>query len=640
MSFVSVTTPESGIVRDGLLYWINPSLASSYSGSGTTIYDLSGNDYDSSLQSGAGFSADNGGVFSTNGSSSWIKLENNFLGPTEFNANAHYTISMWFRTVGDGGGMLLGQSNNATIGAANSYIAAIYVGTDGILRTFCLDEPSNGRTTVDISDLRDNKWHNVVVTFAGTGAGAHKTYVDGVLKGSVTKSGYINYGSTYYYTVGGGKATGWVGAMSNNFWFNGNIGDFKYYNRALTDIEVLQNFRAMAPRYGLLYYDIVQDDLLFNIDSFYPPSYGGSGTVLTDTVKGLTVDFDGAVATGYGISPYTTPNGWDFNGSNATEYVNQNSSDFEFQYGDSFSVEAVVYVNENANSGYIVSNRQIDASGVHYSGWTMLQDVGKIHCFIGGYPSSSYDWRRIAISTTDFNAHVYQKWSHIVWSNDGTIGGSKLYINGVDRTNSSSDDATPPYTINYDSDFKLGFAADTSNASSVHPFDGNISACRVYNKNLSSDEVRRNYNAVANNYGLVPLPLEQLVLTYGRSTTVVGDVESGIYSDGATIYNGWSTGALLFYDATKDGTWSDDGNGLLWNQVDATTISNWAGYLGTGGGMFKIYETGTKTLIFSYEYSGYRTWAGNSKQYGQFSKDYTGVVPGYNQRVDVYHIPV
>ena len=638
MSFVSVTTPESGIVRDGLLYWINPSLASSYSGSGTTIYDLSGNDYDSSLQSGAGFSADNGGVFSTNGSSSWIKLEDNFLGPTEFNANSHYTISMWFRTVGTGGGMLLCQSNNATIGAATSWISTIYVGTDGILRTYCLDEPSNGRTTVDISDLRDNKWHNVVVTFAGTGAGAHKTYVDGVLKGSVTKSGNISYSSTYYYTVGGGKATGWVGAMSDNFWFNGNFGDFKYYNRALTDIEVLQNFRAMAPRYGLLYYDIVQDDLLFNIDSFYPPSYGGSGTVLTDTVKGLTVDFDGAAATGYGISPYTTPNGWYFNGSNATEYVNQNSSDFEFQYGDSFSVEAVVYVNENSGSGYIVSNRQTDASGTEYSGWAMFHDAGKISCFIGGYPSSSYDWRWIKISPTDFNAHVYQKWSHIVWSNDGTTGGSKLYVNGVDRTNSSSDDATPPYTINYDSDFKLGFAADTSNASSVHPFDGNISACRIYNKNLSTEEVRHNYNAVANNYGLVPLPLEQLIFTYANVATNVGAPEIGIYP--STIYNGWSSGAMFFYDVTKDGTWTDDGNGLLWNQVDATTISNWAGYLGTGGGTFKIYETGTTTLIFSYEYSGYQTWAGNTKQYGHVSKDYTGSVPSHNQKVDVYHIPV
>ena len=514
MSFVSIMTPESGIVRDGLLYWINPSLASSYSGSGTSIYDLSGNDHDSSLQSGAGFSADNGGVFSTNGSSSWIKLEDNFLTNTEINADAHFTISMWFRsnpaspgTLGpDGSGMLLSVQNTSTIGTAAWYVPAIYIGIDGKLRVSCFWGGSTGnQTTVDIPDLRDNKWHNVVVTYAGTGAGAHKTYVDGILKGSITKNQYWS-GAVYFY-VGGGKSSstaGWSSTANGDFWFNGNFGDFKYYNRALTDIEVLQNFRAMAPRYGLLYYDIVQDDLLFNIDSFYPPSYGGSGTVLTDTVKGLTVDFDGAVATGYGISPYTTPNGWDFNGSNATEYVNQNSSDFEFQYGDSFSVEAVVYVDENGGSGYIVSNRQTDASNVQYSRWALYHDAAKISCVIGGYPSSSYDWRKIMISPTDFNAHVYQKWSHIVWSNDGTIGGSKLYINGVDRTNSISDDATPPYTIGYDSDFKLGFAADTalSTLPSAHPFTGNISACRIYNKNLSSEEVNRNFNAIRNNYGL------------------------------------------------------------------------------------------------------------------------------------------
>jgi len=639
MSFVSVTTPESGIVRDGLLYWINPSLASSYSGSGTTIYDLSGNDHDSSLQSGAGFSADNGGVFSTNGSSSWIKLETDFLGATELNADAHFTISMWFRTVEGSSGMLLSQTNNATIGLGTSWVPAIYVGTDGKLRVSCFwGSATTNQTTVDIPDLRDNKWHNVVVTYAGTGAGAHKTYVDGILKGSLTKN-QSSYSSNYYYYVGGGKGDSWASTGANH-WFNGNFGDFKYYNRALTDIEVLQNFRAMAPRYGLLYYDILQDDLLFNIDSFYPPSYGGSGTVLTDTVKGLTVDFDGAAATGYGISPYTTPNGWYFSGD-ATEYVNQNSSDFEFQYGDSFSVEVWTYMNENINTGYIVSNRQTDASGVQYSGWGLLQKDGKIRAAIGGYPSNSFDWRNADISTSDFTNHVYQKWCHIVWSSDGTTSGTKLYINGVDRTDNVSDDATPPYTINYDGDFKLGFGADSFDGTS-HPISANISACRIYNKNLSSEEVRRNYNAVANNYGLVPADAdaEQLVLTNGRSVTFVGGVESGILVDAdSTIYNGWSTGSLLFYDANKDGTWSDDGNGLLWDQVDATTISNWAGYLGTGGGMFKIYETGTKTLIFSYEYSGYRVWVGNSMQYGQFSKDYTGVVPSHNQRVDVYHIP-
>jgi hypothetical protein len=315
--------------------------------------------------------------------------------------------------------------------------------------------------------------------------------------------------------------------------------------------------------------------------------------VLTDTVKGLTVDFDGAVATGYGISPYTTPNGWDFSGD-ATEYVNQNSSDFEFQYGDSFSVEAVVLVNENYNSGYIVSNRQTDASGTQYSGWALIQKDGKIRAAIGGYPSNAYDWRNIDISTTDFNAHVYQKWSHIVWSNDGTTGGSKIYINGVDRTNSVADDATPPYTINYDSDFKLGFGADT--ASGTAPFTGNISACRIYNKNLSSEEVRRNYNAVANNYGLVPLPPPPPLDISGTMTDGfgVGAVDpsptitlpsggiTGLSSIGIRGDSGYGVSFIFDNQTNRDAfvaafpsnfaqlTWHDS-----YNNVDMITISGW-----------------------------------------------------------------
>ena len=158
-------------------------------------------------------------------------------------------------------------------------------------------------------------------------------------------------------------------------------------------------------------------------------------------------------------------------------------------------------MNENTNTGHIVSNRQTDASGVQYSGWALIQQDGKIRAFIGGYPSNSYDWRWADISTSDFTNYVFQKWSHIVWSSDGTTSGTKLYINGVDRTDNVSDDATPPYTINYDGDFKLGFAADSVDGTS-HPFDGNISACRIYNKSLSLAEVNRNFNAVRNYYGI------------------------------------------------------------------------------------------------------------------------------------------
>ena len=497
MSFVSVTTPESGIVRDGLLYWINPSLASSYSGSGTSIYDLSGNGNESSLQSGAGFSADNGGAFSTNGSSSWIKLEDNFLGATELGADSPFTISTWFRKAEGDGGMILSQTNNSTIGDGFGWVPAIYIDTSGKLRTSCFWGNSTANQTVVDRDMRDNKWHNVVVTYAGASTNGHKTYVDGILQGSLTKN-QISYASNYYYYMGGGRSNSWSGGNGGNFWYEGNFGDFRVYNRALTNIEVLQNFRGMAPRYGLLYYDIVTDDLLFNIDSFYPPSYGGSGTVLTDTVKGLTVDFSDASASGYDID--NAVNGWYFNGD-PCQYVNQNSSDFEFQYGDPFSVEVWTYMDENTNTGYLVSNRQTDASGVQYSGWALIQSGGKIRGVIGGYPSNSLDWRNADISTSDFTNYVYQKWCHIVWSSDGTTSGTKLYINGVDRTDNVSDDATPPHTINYDGDFKLGFAADSVDGTS-HPVVANISACRIYNKSLSLAEVNRNFNAVRNYYGL------------------------------------------------------------------------------------------------------------------------------------------
>ena len=133
--------------------------------------------------------------------------------------------------------MLLSVQNTSTIGTAAWYVPAIYIGIDGKLRVSCFWGGSTGnQTTVDIPDLRDNKWHNVVVTYAGTGAGAHKTYVDGILKGSITKNQSWSGAGVYFY-VGGGKGSsnaGWSSTANGDFWFNGNFGDFKYYNRALS----------------------------------------------------------------------------------------------------------------------------------------------------------------------------------------------------------------------------------------------------------------------------------------------------------------------------------------------------------------------------------------------------------------------
>ena len=122
-------------------------------------------------------------------------------------------------------------------------------------------------------------------------------------------------------------------------------------------------------------------------------------------------------------------------------------------------------------------------------------------------------------------------------------------------------------------------------------------------------------------------------------STTVGDVENSIDTDpSTTIYNGWDFTRMDFRDDSKNGTWTDDGLGLLWNMKDATNYANWQGYIGTGPGTFYVYEAGTSTLIFSLAWVGESVWTTNVRRYGTTSVDYTGSVGTNLTRVDVYHI--
>lgn len=134
--------------------------------------------------------------------------------------------------------------------------------------------------------------------------------------------------------------------------------------------------------------------------------------------------------------------------------------------------------------------------------------------------------------------------------------------------------------------------------------------------------------------------LGDLIITNGKVSTSVGGVENSITPDASsTVYNGWDFTAMQFRDATKDGSWTNDGFGLLWNMKDATNYANWTGYIGTGttSGTFYVYETGTSTLIYSMAWDGQRQFTTNVRHYGRNSKTFTGSPATGSQRVDVYH---
>ena len=240
---------------------------------------------------------------------------------------------------------------------------------------------------------------------------------------------------------------------------------------------------------------IVTDGLVLCLDAANKDSYPGSGTTWSD----LAGSNNGTLTNG---PTFDSGNGGSlvFDGSNDFWICNQRTSNLEYQYYDSFSLSAWVYINESSGNGYIVNNRMTDASNTPYAGWGLLQAFGYILFIIGGYPSSTYSWRSVETTTTEFSTNIFQKWSLITATNTGTAGEQKMYVNGVDVSYNVKDDSNPPYTVDYSNgNSRVNVGRD---GVIDHYLSSNISQVQIYNRALTASEVLQNYNALKGRYGL------------------------------------------------------------------------------------------------------------------------------------------
>jgi hypothetical protein len=67
------------IVTDGLKLYLDAFNTASYSGTGTTWYDISGNSINATLVSSPTYNVSNGGVFVLDGSTNYFILPNNSI---------------------------------------------------------------------------------------------------------------------------------------------------------------------------------------------------------------------------------------------------------------------------------------------------------------------------------------------------------------------------------------------------------------------------------------------------------------------------------------------------------------------------------------------------------------------------------
>jgi len=211
------------IVTNGLALSLDAADQNSYISGSTTWNDLSGNGYTGTLQNSPAYSSSYNGGLTFNGSNQYIS--------TSFVATPTYFTFEYATKVNS-----FGSKNTVYVGkyvqGPNNYWSGVNFSTSTFI--FSVNgADTNGLATISTS--------SVYIVSCTLGATQQKIYVNGVLQNTAatticTPSGSLNL--AMFGILGGYNA-------------NGNIYNFRFYNRELSDAEVAQNYNALKSRFNL-----------------------------------------------------------------------------------------------------------------------------------------------------------------------------------------------------------------------------------------------------------------------------------------------------------------------------------------------------------------------------------------------------
>ena len=219
------------ISNSGLVLHLDAGNTASYSGSGTTWNDLSGNGSNVTLTNTT-FSSANGGSIIFNGTNSYANFNAN-IGST-----SAVTVEMWVKT----------NSLKAPTGAMyfgfNMYDAWTANGNIGY-NTAGSDHYGFPSSKVDYYGIEGAWRHLVFVMYAGAKTN-NKIYVNGESQTLSQIQGTFSAINSNFNS-GAGRISSWL--YDQNWLINMNLANFKIYNRELTQQEITNNFNANKSRF-------------------------------------------------------------------------------------------------------------------------------------------------------------------------------------------------------------------------------------------------------------------------------------------------------------------------------------------------------------------------------------------------------
>ncbi len=428
---------------------------SSYPGTGTTWYDMSGSGKNATLVNSPTFVSTDGGYFSLNGTNQYFTVPSGFAdftsGITVLTFADMGSASNWERLIDFGQGEADDNIVFAREGTTNKLTFEFYNGTSISL-------------SVDLDGgVVDNEWGFYGFRADGStyklfNATMSATGSSAALPANVTRN--LNY-------IG---ESNWA---ADSF-FERHIGVVGIYNRALSDAEIDTFYNYYKERYM----GYVRNNLVLHIDPSKKLSYPGTGTSVYDLT---TNSLDGTATAISFTDPYIA-----FNGSTSQVSISDNSL-LEPGSGD-FTME--VWVNPTLLSGSQVILGKFDNGGasqdVSYS--IRANSGGKIYSQIGNGTS--------VVDSTLYTPTI-GAWAQIVyvWKNVST-NSLETYINGISIGSVSHSFASILNTAN-----NLYLGSYNGGEYSQY-FNGKIGVVRIYSASLSASEVKRNFESDRATYGI------------------------------------------------------------------------------------------------------------------------------------------
>lgn len=223
------------IATNGLILYLDAGNTKSYIGSGTAWSDLSGYSLNGTLTNGPTFDSSNGGSISYDGVDDYVLVNSNSL----FSVTA-MTMLMFIKTPSSYTGNFRAFFSKQGADRDFNFYAYSSAGT-GVINYYHM---SSARLTSYDSTapmpngvLALNTWHQVGFSIGG---GNLTYYLNGAVLQRSAYSGTFNANNAYNLSVG----------SADNYW-SGKIANTAFYNRVITDAEVLQNYNAGKSRFGL-----------------------------------------------------------------------------------------------------------------------------------------------------------------------------------------------------------------------------------------------------------------------------------------------------------------------------------------------------------------------------------------------------